>query len=137
MKKFFLGNSPSSYDLAALMMRLIFGGILVYHGIDKVLHYDLYLTMSKEIIGLPPKLAFNLVIFSELACSFFVAIGLLTRIAVLVPMFSMAVAWMVAQSNDKFQVKELAFLIWLLSFVVFVLGSGKYSVDYLFWRRKR
>lgn len=136
MKDRIVHPRPLSTDLAALLLRLIFGGLFVYHGYDKIEYYDLYLSMTKPIIGLEPKLAYNLIIFAEFVCGFFVAVGFLTRITVLPLMFSMGVAVFVAHANDNFQGKELAFLFWLLTFVVFVLGSGRFSIDALLFKRK-
>ncbi|HEY1112570.1 MAG TPA: DoxX family protein, partial [Chitinophagaceae bacterium] len=79
---------------------------------------------------------FNLVIFAELVCGFLVLIGLLTRLTVIPIFITMAVAFFVAHANDPFDVKALAFVFLLLSVIVFVLGSGRYSIDgWLFQKR--
>jgi putative oxidoreductase len=41
----------------------------------------------------------------------------------------MAVAFFVAHAKDEFMVKELPFLFLLLSIVIFITGSGRYSID--------
>jgi putative oxidoreductase len=41
----------------------------------------------------------------------------------------MAVAFFIAHAKDAFDVKALAFIFLLLSIVVFVLGSGRFSID--------
>lgn len=135
MKNKILNYQSLNTDIASLLLRLIFGGLFVYHGYDKIVHYDLYLSMSKDIIGIGTKLSYNLLIFAELFCGFLITIGLLTRIAVLPIMFSMSVAFFIAHAKDSFQVKELACLFLLLSLVIFVLGSGKFSVDKLFTKK--
>lgn len=132
-----LQTKPFSTDLAALLLRLIFGGLFFYHGYDAVAHYQLYLSMSQPIIGLPAKLAFDLVVFTQLICGLLVALGAFTRIAVLPLAFAMGVAVFVAHANDPFYKKELALLYLLLTTVVFVLGSGRYSVDAILFRKKR
>jgi putative oxidoreductase len=48
----------------------------------------------------------------------------------------MCVAFFVAHAADPFQNKELPFTFLLLAIVVFVLGSGRYSVDALLFRSK-
>ena len=87
--------------------------------------------MFGDIIGIGSKLSFNLVIFAELICGFLVLIGFMTRIAVIPVFITMIVAYFIAHEKDTFQVKQIAFVYLLLSIVVFILGSGKYSLDKL------
>src|SRR5690242_18252364 len=114
-------------DLAALLLRLIFGGLFVRHGYTKLASYDQILPMFGDIIGIGAKLSFNLVIFAELGCGFLVLVGFLTRLSVLPVLFTMAVAFFIAHEKDAFDVKTLPFVYLLLSIVIFVLGSGKFS----------
>lgn len=131
-----LNSRPFNTDLATLTLRLIFGGLLcVYHGYLKIENYDLYLSMSKDIIGIGTKLSYNLVIFAELGCGFLVAIGLFTRLAVIPIIISFSVAFFIAHAKDAFMIKELAFLFLVLSIPVFILGSGRYSADRLLLKR--
>ena len=131
-----LSSNPFSPDFAAFLMRLIVGGLFcAYHGYDKVVHYHLYLSMTKDIIGIGPQLTYNLIIFAELFCGFLVLIGLLTRVAIIPLFINMSVAFLVVHAHDPFLVKELAFLFWVLCLPVFVLGSGKYSADRLLLKK--
>jgi putative oxidoreductase len=122
-------------DLAAFLMRLVFGGLFVYYGYNKIVAYDQILPMFGNIIGIGSKLSFNLVIFAEFFCGFLIMIGLVTRFAVIPVFITMIVAYFVAHANDPFQVKNLAFVFLCLSPVVFILGSGKFSLDYLIFRK--
>jgi putative oxidoreductase len=63
-------------------------------------------------------------------------LGLFTRLAVIPIFIAMTVAFFVAHKNDAFFQKELPFVYWLLCMVVFILGSGRYSADSLFQKRK-
>ncbi len=123
-------------DLGALLLRLVLGGLMAYHGYQKFSAYDQILPMFTDIIGIGAKLSFNLVIFAELVCGLLVAIGLLTRLAVIPIFITMCVAFFVAHANDPFKMKELAFTYLILSIIVFVLGSGRYSIDALLFRQK-
>lgn len=131
MKSVFFSPQPLNSGLAALLLRIAFGGLFMYHGYTKFAAYDQILPMFGDPIGLGSKLSFNLVIFAELGCGFLVLVGLLTRPAVIPILITMLVAFFVAHAKDPFQIKELVFLFLLLSIVVFILGSGRYSVDYL------
>ena len=44
---------------------------------------------------------------------------------------AMIVAYFVAHAKDPFELKQLAFIYLMLPVVVFLQGSGKYSVDAL------
>ena len=122
-------------DIAALLLRLIMGGLFIRYGFNKFIGYDQILPMFGDIIGIGSKLSFNLVIFAELICGALVALGLLTRLAVIPILITMAVAFFVAHAKDPFDAKALPFVFLLLTSVVFVLGSGKYSIDRLVFNR--
>jgi putative oxidoreductase len=136
MKNRSLWYQPLNTDLGILLLRLTLGGLMAYHGYSKFVAYDQILPMFSDIIGIGVRLSFNLVIFAELVCGLLVAIGLLTRLSIIPIFFTMGVAFFVAHAKDPFQTKELAFTFLLLSIVVFVLGSGRYSVDGLLFKSK-
>src|SRR5687768_11908584 len=132
-----LRYAPLHIDLAALFLRLILGGLMFFHGYDKVVNYNQYSANFQDIIGIGAKLSFNLLVFAEVVCAFLVIIGLWTRLAVIRIFIAMAVAYFIAHGKDPFQVKELAFIFLALSLVVFVLGSGRFSVDGALQRNRR
>ena len=123
-------------DVASLILRVVFGGLFIRHGYMKLAAYNDILPMFQDIIGIGAKFSFNLVIFAELVCGFLVLIGFLTRFTVIPILVTMGVAYFVAHKNDPFDMKNLPFLYFLLCFVVFILGSGKFSVDRLLFRNK-
>jgi len=130
-----LSYQPFNTDIAALLLRLIFGGLFVRYGYMKISAYDQILPMFGDIIGIGAKLSFNLVIFAELFCGFFVLTGFLTRLTVIPIFITMLVAFFIAHAKDPFDVKSLPFVFLLLSLVVFVLGSGRYSIDRLILKK--
>jgi putative oxidoreductase len=85
--------------------------------------------MSKSTIGLGTNLEFNLVVFSQFVCGIFVAFGILTRLSIIPIFITMAVAFFIAHKGQPFMQKELPFAYLLLCVPIFVLGSGRYSVD--------
>ncbi|MBC8054915.1 MAG: DoxX family protein [Sphingobacteriaceae bacterium] len=136
MKTKLLSYQSLNTDLAALLLRLIFGGVMAHHGYSKFIAYDTILPMFGDIIGIGSKLSFNLVIFAELFCALFVVIGFLTRLSVIPILITMIVAFFIAHGKDPFQMKEVAFLFMTLSVVIFILGSGRFSIDKLIFGNK-
>ncbi|MER3498382.1 MAG: DoxX family protein [Chitinophagaceae bacterium] len=136
MKQFF-STQPLHTDAAALLMRFILGGLFFFvHGWQKIDNYQQILPMFGDIIGIGSKLSFHLVIFAEFFCGLFVLVSLLTRLTVIPIFITMAVAFFIAHAKDDFQTKNLPFVYLLLTILVFILGSGKYSVDYFLFSRK-
>lgn len=136
MKKLLFGQQMLNTDLAALFLRLIVGGLFIYYGYQKIESYNTILPMFTDLIGIGAKLSFNLVIFAEFFCGILVAIGFLTRLSIIPIFITMVVAYFVAHAKDPFEVKQVAFIFLVLSVVVFVTGSGKYSLDRLLFSKK-
>lgn len=135
--KSLLKTQSLNTDVAALLLRLIFGGLFVYYGLFKVQNYSSMLEQFPDIIGIGAGLSFNLVVFAEFFCGIFVLVGFLTRLSVVPIFITMIVAYFVAHANDPFDMKQVAFIHMLLCLVVFVLGSGKYSVDGLMFNKRK
>jgi putative oxidoreductase len=66
---------------------------------------------------------------AEFAGGLLVAAGFLTRLSVIPIFITMAGAYFIAHAKDPFLVKELAFVFMVLCIPVFILGSGRYSID--------
>jgi putative oxidoreductase len=132
-----LSTQSLNTDVATLLLRLIVGAMFVRYGYMKFEAYDTILPMFGDIIGIGAKLSFNLVIFAELFCGFLVLIGLVTRYAIVPIFITMIVAFFVAHAKDAFDIKIAAFLYLVLCLPIFILGSGKYSVDNMIFNRKR
>jgi len=131
----FLNYHSLHTNLAAFFLRLLFGGLFVRYGYTKLASYHDILPQFQDLIGIGATLSFNLVIFAELLCGFFVLIGFLTRITVIPIFVTMVVAFFIAHAKDPFDIKAPAFIFMLLSIVVFILGSGSYSVDRFLFRK--
>ena len=124
-------------DLAALVLRLGFGFyMLLGHGWGK-----LKLLMSGEeiqffsFLGLSAKYSLILAVIAEFVACVFIILGYKTRLAALPLIITMLVAIFVVHGADPWFMygnpssKEPAF-IYLIGFLsIYLLGSGKYSVD--------
>jgi len=118
-------------DLGLLVLRLVAGACMAYHGYGKVFggHMDQMIEGVGKM-GFPAPLFFAwAAAVSELVGGVLVVIGLRTKIASLFVAITMAVAFFVAHKADAFQVKELA-LAYLGVFTALALtGAGKFSLD--------
>ena len=65
--------------------------------------------------------------FSEFICSLLIAVGLFTRVSSFLLFFTMVIASLKHIMEGDFS--ELAFVYALVSLVIMITGSGKYSVD--------
>lgn len=129
-----LSTQPWAPHFAALLLRLILGGLFIYHGYLKIENYSTFQPMMQDVIGIGSKLSYNLVIFAEFGCGILLVLGFLTRLAVIPILITMIVAFFIAHKNDAFMMKTLPFAYMLLCLPVFILGSGKYSVDRLIFK---
>lgn len=136
MKNLFINHRSLHTDLGILLLRLIFGCMFMYVGYLKISAYNQMLSMMGDPIGIGTELSLILVIFAELFCGFFVAIGLLTRLTVIPILVVMIVVLFVVHIRDQFVMIQLPFVYWLLCFVIFIFGSGRFSLDYYLFGRK-
>jgi putative oxidoreductase len=135
MKIKILDSGSLNNDLAALVLRLILGSLFIYHGYNKISAYNKMAPMFPDLIGIGSELTLILVIFAEFFCGILVTLGFLTRFAVIPIFITMVVAFFIAHAKDVFNAKELALVFMILSIVIFILGSGKYSLDRLILKR--
>ena len=119
----------TTYHFALLFLRLTFSGMLLTHGIPKVLNVMDGNFEFVDPIGLGPVVSLILAIVAEVLCPLLIILGLKTRIATLPTIITMAVAAFIHHSNDPFNIKEMA-LLYLFGFIAIVLlGPGRFSLD--------
>lgn len=123
---------PVSANLALLALRVWLGlSMLLLHGWTKVMNFSAMVSHFPDPFGLGPKTTLILAVFSEVACSALLVVGLFTRLAALGGAAAMAIAFF-AVHNSQFAGQhggELAF-IYLAGFAAIALaGGGRFSVD--------
>ena len=129
-------RGPFNINLTSLILRVGFGlYMLIGHGLPKL---EKFLVGGEikfsTLFGLPAKLYLGIAIFAEFLCAAMVAIGFRTRLFVLPLIMLMLVIVMFVKSGAGWVgcgSRELA-MMYLMPFIcIFVLGSGKISVDEL------
>jgi putative oxidoreductase len=138
MRNFFFSVQPSNWgiNLAALLLRLAFGGLMIPHGWQKLSGLLAGKTQFADPVGLGEYPSLVLTVFAEFFCAWLVVVGLFHRLALIPLMITMLVAAFVVHANDAFDAKEHA-LLFLGAYVpMWLLGPGRYSVDALLARQK-
>jgi putative oxidoreductase len=129
--------SAAATDRASLILRVAFGLLMLQHGYPKLQQ----LMAGGEIkfpdpLGIGSYASLVLVTFAEFFCAILVVLGLWTRLALIPLMIAMFVAAMVFHAKDPIGDKESSLSYLILYYVLFLLGSGRYSLD-MFLRKDK
>jgi putative oxidoreductase len=133
MRRIFNVNvNHNQINFALLILRVVVGGFMLVHGYSKLqtLIGGGTIQFADPLgVGVIPSLI--LAVFAEFFCSILLILGLGTRLAVLPLMVTMIVAVFIIHASDGFQKQELGALFLAVYFVLFIAGSGKFSMDQL------
>lgn len=126
---------PRSVSLMLLVLRVLFGVLLMWHGMTKIANVATMAENFPNPLGLGHRLSFYMVVFAEVICSAAVIMGAFYRLALVPIIVAMAVALFVVHHGQAFAAKEMA-LIYLVVFVLlFCVGAGAYSLDNIIAKR--
>lgn len=137
MKALFQTETKENYlNIIVLVLRLSVAALMLTHGFPKLTK----LLAGGEIqfadpIGLGTIFSLALVVFAEFFCSIFIGIGLGTRLASIPLIITMLVAIFLVHWSDPFGKKELAILYLLIYVTLLIVGSRKFSIDYLITKK--
>lgn len=124
-------------DTLILVIRLFVGFSMLTHGfpkLQKLIANDQIEFMN--FLGLGSALTFVIVVFAEFFCSVLIILGLLSRFAVVPLMVTMLIAFFVVHGADAYADKELSLVYFFFYLSLLILGSGKFSLDYLMARKE-
>ncbi|HXS58901.1 MAG TPA: DoxX family protein, partial [Hanamia sp.] len=90
-----------------------------------------------DVFGMGAGISLSLAVFAEVICSVLVLVGLGTRLAVIPLIVTMLIAALHVHAGDPFAKQEMALHFLLVYVLLFMLGSGKYSFDSLFFKKQK
>ena len=121
-------------SLLILTFRIFLGVMIFNHGLSKLYNFEQLSFTFPDVFGLGSYTSLMLVIFIEFCCSLFLMFGLLVRITVIPLMISLAVAFFDVH-NAQLPEGELSLVYLVLVVLLYFMGPGRYSLDYLIDRR--
>ena len=121
-------------SLLILAFRIFLGVMIFNHGLSKLYNFEQLSFTFPDVFGMGSYTSLMLVIFIEFCCSLFLMFGLLVRITVIPLMISLAVAFFDVH-NAQLPEGELSLVYLVLVVLLYFMGPGRYSLDYLIDRR--
>ena len=130
MKKIFsIKYSAGAVSTAALLLRLIFGGLMLVHGYDKLITFDATAAQMPNFLGLGKTTTASLVIFAEFFCSIFLILGLFTRLATIPLIICMSYIIFILNKGKILENAEIAILFLAGYIAILLIGAGRASLD--------
>lgn len=124
-----------STDLGLLLLRIALGGLMLFHGMHKLIYGVGFIGDMLAAIGLPSFIAYGSLL-AELVASLMIICGIWTRLASVVFAGNMVVAILMAHASEMFSLSpmtgglviELPLLYLLGSAVLCLTGGGRFAV---------
>lgn len=125
--QYFRGKGVS---LLILVLRVVFGVLFFIHGLDKMLNFNTLVNGYPSVLGFGSYMTLMVSIFCEFCCSLFLIAGLLQRLLTIPMIVAMGVAFF--DIHDAMMPEgELALIYFIVFIVLFLVGPGRYSVDFI------
>ena len=103
----------------------------VQHGYGKLLGFTDRMDSFPDPLGVGSPVSLALVVLAEFVCAILVVLGLWTRAATIPLVITMGVAAFVQHGGDPMGDKEPSLMYLMMYLAIFLLGSGRYSIDRL------
>jgi putative oxidoreductase len=127
-------NKPWPEDTARVLLRLAVGGLMLFHGINKIRYGVDFMFPLLEAKGLPHLIAYGSYV-GEVVAPLLILAGVLTRLASLVVAGTMIMAIYLALENQVLALNqfggwaiELNAFFFLATIALALLGPGRFSL---------
>jgi len=133
MKKYLFRFTDLSFQtsLALLIFRVGVGAALMTHGYGKLLRLLEGDIWGRSHLFFSEEISFALITFAEFFCALFVLLGVGTRIFTIPLIYAFTIIVFDVHLDDPFTKMEKGFLFLVSYSSIFLLGPGKFSIDYL------
>ncbi|MCL3778773.1 DoxX family protein [Prolixibacteraceae bacterium JC049] len=128
-------NRLNNPDLGKLILRVLIGGLMLFHGVSKLFHGVDFIQQMLGGLGLPGFIAYGVYV-GEVLAPILIIIGYRTRMSAFIVALTMVFAVALAHSGDLFKLTqhgglllELQWFYFAGSIALMFLGAGKYSVS--------
>ena len=132
-KKLFIPSEDSDLtSLMLLVLRLWFGLTMLFnHGLGKLMHFNEVMQTFPDPLGLGQEASLVLVVMAEVLGSLFLVFGLMTRLAALMLVINLFVAFLMVHKTvlTGQGSGELAFIYLAGYFGLLIAGGGLFSMD--------
>jgi putative oxidoreductase len=122
-------------DIAKLLLRVTVGGMMIFHGIHKIIHGVGGIKNLLASHGLPEFFAYGVYV-GEVIAPLMILMGYFSRLGALLVAFTMLNAIYLAHGGAIFSLGkhgalaiELPLMFLILSIAIFLSGPGKYAVN--------
>jgi len=117
-------------DIGKLILRVGFGGMMLSHGIPKLMMlFNGGGANFPDPIGIGGTATLILAVIAEVICPILIMIGYKTKLAAILPVITMLVAAFVVHGDDPWGKKEFALVYGLGFLVAGLIGNGKYAIE--------
>lgn len=116
-------------DLGILVLRVGASIFMIHHGYMKIQHFPEMQEKFISFLGFSGSISLCLAIFAEFFCSILLLVGLLSRLATIPLLVTMAVAVLVAHDGDFLGKGEPATVFLVIYTSLLLAGPGRFSID--------
>ena len=116
-------------DLALAILRISASALMLTHGIPKIERLFTDTIEFPDPLGVGAPTSLTLALIGEVIAPIFIIIGFRTKLASLLPISVMLVAFFFVHLNDPIGKQEKALLYLAVFLTIFLAGPGKYSID--------
>lgn len=124
----------ASNDLGKLVLRVVLGVLILFHGVSKLIHGPGFVTDALAHAGLPTVLGYGVYV-GEVLAPVLLVIGYWTRVGALVIAVNMVVAFALVHTSQFFMLAdtggwalELQGIYLGAAIAIALLGAGRFSV---------
>ena len=123
-------------NVVLLVLRVVVGGNLAWlHGWDKLHHFAAKAGSYPDPLGIGSTYALLLAVVGEFFAALLMATGFLSRIAAFLVSLTTALTLFWVLDGTPWKAREVWELYLAASLTVLLLGSGRFSLDALVWKK--